>query len=282
MKKRDIMKGYIYKYTFSNGKVYIGQTRRPISIRHKEHFSPSTGPLNPRFWDAYQKLGEPRLEIIKEINEQDNQSLIEKLNCYETYYIQNLHSDNTDFGYNVKSTGTTHCPNDAHLADEFREIWSKIAEEHYPKFYSVKDKIACSRQNELTDEEKEFVNNSLLANNIFSDTLKETINTEDLSINDEEGLFWLGEAIEFALMMFNEEQWAMISEYIEHNRETIIEKRSRHKIIQQYSLNGDLIREFRSLDEIRDALSLIRTDNIMNVIKGRQKTAYGYIWKKKY
>ena len=42
------MKGYIYKYTFSDGKVYVGQTRRHISIRHREHMSPSTGPLNPR------------------------------------------------------------------------------------------------------------------------------------------------------------------------------------------------------------------------------------------
>ena len=48
------MKGYIYKYTFPDGKVYIGQTRRPIELRHAEHLNPSTGPLNPGFWEAYQ------------------------------------------------------------------------------------------------------------------------------------------------------------------------------------------------------------------------------------
>ena len=37
------MKGYIYM--FSDGKVYVGQTRRHISIRHREHISPSTGPI---------------------------------------------------------------------------------------------------------------------------------------------------------------------------------------------------------------------------------------------
>ena len=31
-----------------------------------------------------------------------------------------------------------------------------------------------------------------------------------------------------------------------------------------------------------DALSLKRVDNITNVIKGRQKTAYGYVWREKF
>ena len=74
----------------------------------------------------------------------------------------------------------------------------------------------------------------------------------------------------------------MIDEYIVHNRETIIEKRTRHKIIQQLSLEGNLIKEYRSIDEVREDLSLTRVDNIMNVIKGRQKTAYGYLWRKKH
>ena len=30
------MRGYIYKYTFPDGKVYIGQTRRPITCEVKK------------------------------------------------------------------------------------------------------------------------------------------------------------------------------------------------------------------------------------------------------
>ena len=74
----------------------------------------------------------------------------------------------------------------------------------------------------------------------------------------------------------------MINEYIYYNKDAIIEKKTRHKIIQQLSLKGDLIKEYSSIDDVREELSLTRTDNIMNVIKGRQKTAYGYIWQKKY
>ena len=276
------MKGYIYKYTFSNGKVYVGQTRRHISVRHREHMNPSTGPLNPRFWQACQELGQPQLEVIKEIERNSSHDLICALNRYETHYIRKWKSDNPNFGYNVKSSGTSHCPDKAYLDDEFREIWTKIAQEGYPLFHSVYEKIANSCHEDLIQEEKDFIKNNLLSNNLFSNTLNEVMDSNDYSIEDEENLFWLGEAIEFAEVVFNEEHWAMIDEYIVLNRESIIEKRTRHKIIQQLSLQGELIKEYRSIDEVREAFSLTRVDNIMNVIKGRQKTAYGYVWRKKY
>ena len=244
--------------------------------------SPSSGPLNPRFWQAYQELGQPQLEVIKEIEENSNQDLINALNRYETHYIMKWKSDDPDFGYNVRSSGTTYCPDKAYLDDEFREIWVKIAQEAYPMFHSVYDKIANSCHGDLTQEEKDFIKNSILSNNLFSKTMNAVMDGNDYSIENEEGLFWLDEAIEYAEMVFNEEHWTMINEYITHNREAIIEKRTRHKIIQQFSLEGDLIKEYRSIEEVREALSLTRTDNIMNVIKGRQKTAYGYVWRKKY
>ena len=274
------MKGYVYKYTFSNGKIYVGQTRRDVNVMHREHMNPSTGPLNPRFWQAYQELGEPKLEIIKEIEEENNYELIQALNRCETYYIKKWKSDDLDFGYNVKSSGTTYCPDKAYLDDEFREIWTKIAQDGYSLFHSVYDKIENSCHEDLTEEEKDFIKNSLLSNNIFSNSLNNVMDSHYYSIEDKDGLFWLDEAIDFAKMIFNEGHWAMIDKYITRNRETIIEKRTRHKIVQQLSLQGDLIKEYRSIDEVREALSLTRTDNIMNVIKGRQKTAYGYVWRR--
>ena len=42
-----------HKYTFPDGKVYIGQTRRDPQIRHREHISPVTDPTNGGFWRAY-------------------------------------------------------------------------------------------------------------------------------------------------------------------------------------------------------------------------------------
>ena len=50
------MKGFIYKCTFPDGKVYIGQTRRNPEQRRREHQNPVTGPCNSGFWKEYQKF----------------------------------------------------------------------------------------------------------------------------------------------------------------------------------------------------------------------------------
>ena len=66
------MKGVIYKYTFPNGKVYIGQTRRNPELRHREHLDPVTGPCNSGFWEEYQKFLEYKYEIIETVEESDS------------------------------------------------------------------------------------------------------------------------------------------------------------------------------------------------------------------
>lgn len=57
--------GVIYLYTFPNGKVYVGQTRRDPQVRHREHLDPKIGPQNGAFWKAYQEQGEPKYEILE-------------------------------------------------------------------------------------------------------------------------------------------------------------------------------------------------------------------------
>ena len=52
-------------------------------------------------------------------------------------------------------------------------------------------------------------------------------------------------------------------------------------MIQQLDMNGNVICEFESQDDIREALNILRLDNIINVLKGRQKTAYGFSWRYK-
>lgn len=60
------MKGYIYKYTFPDGKVYIGQTKN-LENRKRQHLDPSSGPTNTGFWEAYQRFGTFEFEVIKEL-----------------------------------------------------------------------------------------------------------------------------------------------------------------------------------------------------------------------
>jgi len=52
------------------------------------------------------------------------------------------------------------------------------------------------------------------------------------------------------------------------------------KPILQYNLKGELIKEFDSINKASRELK-IRNDGISACLRGKQKTAYGYIWKYK-
>lgn len=62
----------------------------------------------------------------------------------------------------------------------------------------------------------------------------------------------------------------------------VIERNSRilSKRILQYDLNGNFIKEWKSLKEARINLHL-GNNGISQTLTGRQKSAYGYIWKYK-
>ena len=65
------------------------------------------------------------------------------------------------------------------------------------------------------------------------------------------------------------------------NADDILRRSKKGKIIQQLDKNGNVLREFLSNTQICEAFGILRTDNIDNVLKGRQKTAYGYYWRYK-
>lgn len=98
--------GYIYKYTFPNGKVYIGQTAQTVEARHYQHM------YNADHLDAERsillvdraihKYGEPKLEIVETIMYEDNDPIgfQEELNEKEKLYIRKYKSTQKRFGYN--------------------------------------------------------------------------------------------------------------------------------------------------------------------------------------
>ena len=79
-------------------------------MRHKEHLSPLTGPFNPGFWDAYQRLGTPDLIILETIESEDSTALIQQLNALETRYIYLEKATEPEYGYNRRIIATTSCP----------------------------------------------------------------------------------------------------------------------------------------------------------------------------
>jgi len=274
------VKGYIYKYTFSDGKVYIGQTRRMPEIRHREHISKSIGKTNPGFWDAYQRLGEPRFEIIDTFEEGREVDLINTLNKAETFYIAQYRASEPEFGYNKKSAGTVASREDSIIHDEFHDIWVKEIEPYHAFFQSVFDKM-IGKTEPLTEAEKRFVRESLLAPDLlFHDEVKD-FNLDDLSANSEDDCFWMGEVYQEFLMNFDENAEEQIESYLYENREEIVHQRLRKQVIQQLDMAGNVIREYHSNKDVAEALNVVRIDNVLNVLKGRQKTAYGFRWRYK-
>lgn len=100
-------KGYIYKYTFPNGKVYIGQTAQNLEDRHYQHLY-NAGHLDAKdriillVDRAIHKYGTPNLEIIEEIEFMDSDSVRfqEELNEKEKKYIREYKSTQKKYGYN--------------------------------------------------------------------------------------------------------------------------------------------------------------------------------------
>jgi hypothetical protein len=73
----------------------------------------------------------------------------------------------------------------------------------------------------------------------------------------------------------NNNYWSFIEHNIYSPKETI--RRKETPIINQYSINGILINSFK-LVEIEEKTNYLKT-NIVKVCRGKQITAYGYIWK---
>lgn len=112
-------KGVIYKYTFPNGKVYIGQTIHPRS-RKTQHLCESTGARHISFWRAYKKYGTFEYEEIEIVEESSKEALCERLNELEQSYIEAYQSTNPKYGYNLTSGGKVFVVNEEgrkHMSD---------------------------------------------------------------------------------------------------------------------------------------------------------------------
>ena len=273
------MKGYIYQYTFPDGKIYIGQTRRPIELRHREHLNPSTGILNPGFWEAYQTVGEPSLTVLETVEAEDISTLVDMLNIRETTYIILNKATDPRYGYNRMSRATAYSPDRAILNKEYNRLRIQAELDKQPFFDSITRKFFDGVK-DFTDEERLFIQGSLLDNNLFSDALREIINLEDYSLRDDSDGVFFEDAMEYAKMVYMEEMEDIISQYMEENANEILRNRQ-GKIIQQLDKDGNVVHEYWSNDQICETFNILRIDNIINVIKGRQKSAYGFYWRYK-
>ena len=277
------MKGVIYKYTFPDGKVYIGQTRRNPELRHREHLDPVTGPCNSGFWKEYQKFNKVKYEIIETIEESDTDVLVEKLNRLETFHIINCRAYDPKYGCNRKFRGTESSGSERILQERFQELYNSLRQERLAVYSSISEKVWHTKE-PLTEDEKtcmkeHFAEKDLLwhlPNSFNPDNLK-SIDTERYN----EDIFNLEEA-------FEEWEWRLdkalqneIIDFVRENAAAILDEVRDRDAICAIDEEGNVALTFYSFNEIAQHFGVVRPDNIRNVLKGRQKSAYGYLWKYK-
>lgn len=120
--------GYIYKYTFPNGKVYIGQTAQTVEARHYQHMYNADHIESDRSVllvdRAIHKYGEPKLEIVETIENEDDDPIgfQNELNEKEKQYIREFKSTQKQFGYN-RHLGGKEISETLILEDKWYEIF---------------------------------------------------------------------------------------------------------------------------------------------------------------
>lgn len=275
------MKGIIYKYTFSDGKVYIGQTRRHHEKRRREHLDASIGPANSGFWEAYKKYGEPIYEILYEVDIDDVDELVNVLNIMETYYIQYYRADDIRYGYNKKSYGTVGTKTNTIIDRKYNEIYNELLDKRMQTYNSAIEKI-WNTKIPLTDEEKYLIKEKYRENNHWQSYIDiYDLDNLSISIENKEDVFWFEEALDYVHFMITEEVRVETSQIIKENYTRFLDEERDKAAILQLDKEGGVVREFYSFNEICQVFNVPRADNIRNVLKGKQKSAYGYYWKYK-
>jgi hypothetical protein len=157
------MKGYIYKYTYPNGKVYIGQTRTTVKDRNDQHIWASKGSDDKMMVceRALKKYGvdNVKLETIEVIEVDDKKPTLftEKLNEAEKKWIEYYDSTDTEKGYNIMMGGEKKTPDQYILEEKWYEIWNKDGYSTFIPYVqetlkSIGKKI-CVTHEKLTKEE---------------------------------------------------------------------------------------------------------------------------------
>lgn len=277
------MKGVIYKYTFPDGKVYIGQTRRNPELRHREHLDPIIGPCNRGFWTEYQKFKEYKYEIIETVEESDDDVLVEKLNQLETFHILSSRANDPRYGCNMRYRGTSSTDTDRILQKRAEELYNKLKPARLEIYNSIANKVWNTKE-PLTVEEKDYMND-FFSTGFHLWSLPGSFNPDDLKALDTEedsnDVFHLGEAFEEWQWQLDDSLREEIISFVNENAADILEEVREKDAICAIDKNGNIALTFYSFNEIAQHFGVVRADNVRNVLKGRQKSAYGYTWKYK-
>lgn len=176
------VQGYIYKYTFPNGKVYIGQTRVSVKERHYQHMSASRDRKRSTISEiAIAKYGEPVIETIEtiEVNDSEKTKLTQLLNEAEKKWIEHYDSTNRAKGYNIQQGGKMVTPTDFILEEKWYEIYEKDKWGEFLGYIQelldrIETKFFVTHEKLTPEERKYFYSYKFFEYDVFGEKFKET------------------------------------------------------------------------------------------------------------
>lgn len=273
------MKGYIYKYTFPDGKVYIGQTKN-LEKRKRQHIDPNLGPANSGFWAAYCRFGKYDFEVLKVLEYDNEDELNFYLGRWESGYIYQYNATNPDYGYNKMPYAFPKYKSKAILNKKYGEVYQKLLEDRLNIYFNAEHKIWNTHE-PLTDEEIYLVTKKYKDKNPFNVRFFDFKNLENNGVLDDYDSDILGHYLSRIYNLIIEEAQDEASFYVGLHRDEILKEAFDKTAIVQIDKDGNVVQEFGSAEEICQKFNVSRADNVRNVLNGKQKTAYGYYWKYK-
>lgn len=287
--------GYIYKITNRlNGAVYIGMTTRDYKVRWNEHLN-FLGQSYDRQKDclihrALNKYGKENFlfEVIEETNNLD-----ERERYWIKYYSSYIKDPNYQKGYNMTPGGR----------GESFSIFEKSILSLWNEGKSIQEILKGLNCSYAT-----IINILNKANISHKDRVERSYKDKSRPVHQYtlDGIFVqkfpsLGAVIReypnltsgnlsSACKGKNSQAGRFLWIYAEEDNENLLQQRvqeaknkthHRNHAVNQYTLNGEYLKTYSTIKEACDSLGLKSTSSIINVCKGRAKTAGGYKWKYK-
>lgn len=274
------MIGYIYiiKNTI-NDKVYIGKTTQGIDVRFKQHKS-GLNNQNPKRQSYlknamkkygvdnfyYEELYRCEIDDIDELNTHLSQKEIEFIKQY------NAHGDG---GYNLTDGG------DGSSYGESNLFFGKKHTDKTKKIIGTKSKERNAiRATHTSEAISKRARNRSIRMQKGDLTPKEIAQYKRYSI-ERKGIHQSKEAIQKRINTMKEKRkiypkYGTIY-FTDELKMKLAKLRAPHSI-QQFDKEGNLINTFNALFEIEQLFGYDRS-HIAKVCRGKQKTAYGYVWK---
>lgn len=269
---------YIYKHTFPNGKVYIGLSKQKENLRFKQGLGYEYCPV---VWKAIQKYGWD--SVVTEIIEDKIDSL-EQAQLREQYWIKYynsyVNSPNSN-GYNATIGGEGSLIYDWNLI--YLDWKSGLSSVELTSKYGIcKDSIThiLDTYNVSKEERKQHLSN---------------VQSKQQRLFDREQIINLwneGKTASFIQQQLGcsrdvvrrtlDEYCVSKKDRTQRAQEQLKKNPCGHnkKQVNQYDLKGNFIKTFDSIKQANLVVNLAeQSTNIIDVCKGRRKTAGGYIWK---